>query len=67
LTKLIRFHEKARKHFLLQNLQKYHKKKGSESYLIFEANLEKKLTPKNKLFPAKQDKKKKKKKKNIKK
>jgi len=30
MTELIRFHEKARKHFLLQNLQKYQKKNGRD-------------------------------------
>jgi len=54
LTELIRFHEKARIHFLLQNLQKYQKKKAWVSHLFFETNLEKIfLTPDNKLFSQK--------------
>jgi len=63
LTELIRFHEKVRKHFLLQNLAKYQKKKASLSHLFFEKNLEKNiLTPNYKLFPQKYKKQKKQKK-----
>jgi len=43
-------------------LPKYQKKKGRVSHLFFETNLEKIIsTPKNQLFPAKQEKKKEKK------
>jgi len=63
LTELIRFHEKARNHFLLHNLPKYQKKKARVSHLFFETNLEKNiLTPDNKLFSAKNKEKKKRKK-----
>jgi len=63
LTELIRFHEKVRKHFLLQNLAKYQKKKAWVSHLFFETNLAKNiLTPDYKLFSAKEERKKKKKK-----
>jgi len=53
LTELIRFHEKVRKHFLLQNLPKYQKRRpGCPSF--FKWIWRKKLTPDNKLFSAKQ-------------
>jgi len=58
LTELIRFHEKARKHFLLQNLPKYKKKKARVSHLFFKTNLKKKnLNPDNKRFSTKKRKK----------
>jgi len=45
------------KHFLLQNLPKYQKKKARMSHLFFETNLEKNiLTPDKKLFSAKKEK-----------
>jgi len=50
----------VRKHFLLQNLPKYIKKKARVSNLFFEMNLEKNiLTPDNKLFSSKQERRKK--------
>jgi len=61
LTELIGFREKVRKHFLLDNLRTYQKKKAMVSNRFFEANLEKNiLTPDNKSFSAKKKERKKK-------
>jgi len=50
-TELNRFHEKAGKYFLLQNLQKYQKKKARVSHKFFAMNLETNIfTPENQLF-----------------
>jgi len=64
---LNRFHEKPRKYFLLQNLQKYQKKKARVSHLFFATNLEKNiLTPETNFFlQTKKEKKEGKKRKNF--
>jgi len=58
LTELIRFHEKVRKHFYSKTCQNI-KKRRPGCPISLETNLEKNiLTPDNKLFSAKQEKKK---------
>jgi len=56
LTELIRFQEKSAQTFFTPKLAKISKKKGRESHLFFEANLEKKIDPIKQTFPPKQDK-----------